>query len=212
MVESESFIKEVSEEVKRDKLFKALNKFKWPLFTLIVLLVGAVGGYEYYKFDKKSRAQKNGELLISAIESLKENGQTVTEKIDNKFASVLIKLNEAKYFEEKGDMKSASAAYNHIISKYGENKFFNHYSKFQLYLMDPAKSLGDVKKIKILDELSAPDSPLKLLALEQKLYLYVKINDLENIKSQVDLILSDQGITPEQVTRIKDVESIYELN
>ena len=212
MVESESFIKEVSEEVKRDRLFKALNKFKWPLFALIVLLVGAVGGYEYYKFDKKSRAQKNGEFLISAIESLKENGQTVTEKIDNKFASVLIKLNEAKYFEEKGDMKSASAAYNHIISKYGENKFFNHYSKFQLYLMDPAKSLGDVKKIKILDELSAPDSPLKLLALEQKLYLYVKINDLENIKSQVDLILSDQGITPEQVTRIKDVESIYELN
>ena len=212
MVESESFIKEVSEEVKRDRLFKALNKFKLLLLALIVSLVGAVGGYEYYKFDKKSRAQKNGEFLISAIESLKENGQTVTEKIDNKFTSVLIKLNEAKYFEEKGDMKSASAAYNHIISKYGENKFFNHYSKFQLYLMDPAKSLGDVKKIKILDELSAPDSPLKLLALEQKLYLYVKINDLENIKSQVDLILSDQGITPEQVTRIKDVESVYELN
>ena len=212
MVESESFIKEVSEEVKRDRLFKALNKFKWPLFALIVLLVGAVGGYEYYKFDKKSRAQKNGEFLISAIESLKENGQTVTEKIDNKFTSVLIKLNEAKYFEEKGDMKSASAAYKYIISEYGENKFFNHYSKFQLYLMDPAKSLSDVKKIKILDELSAPDGPLKLLALEQKLYLYVKINDLENIKSQVDLILSDQGITPEQVTRIKDVESVYELN
>ena len=212
MVESESFIKEVSEEVKRDRLFKALNKFKWPLFALIVLLVGAVGGYEYYKFDKKSKAQKNGEFLISAIESLKENGQTVTEKIDNKFTSVLIKLNEAKYFEEKGEMKSASAAYNYIISKYGANKFFNHYAKFQLYLMDPAKSLGDVKKIKILDELSAPDSPLKLLALEQKLYLYVKINDLENIKLQVNLILSDQAITPEQVTRIKDVESVYELN
>ena len=212
MVESESFIKEVSEEVKRDRLFKALNKFKWLLFALIVFLVGAVGGYEYYKFDKKSRAQKNGEFLIASIERLKENGQTVTEKIDNKFTSVLIKLNEAKYFEEKGDMKSASAAYNHIISKYGENKFFNHYSKFQLYLMDPAKSLGDVEKIKILDELSAPDSPLKLLALEQKLYLYVKINDLDNIRLQVDLILSDQAITPEQVTRIKDVESVYELN
>ena len=212
MVESESFIKEVSEEVKRDRLFKTLNKFKWPVFALIVLLVGAVGGYEYYKFDKKSRAQKNGEFLISAIESLKENGQTVTEKIDNKFTSVLIKLNEAKYFEEKGDMTSASAAYNQIIREYGENKFFNHYSKFQLYLMDPAKSLNDVKKIKILDELSAPDGPLKLLALEQKLYLYIKINDLENIKAQVDLILSDQGITPEQVTRIKDVESVYKLN
>ena len=212
MVESESFIKEVSDEVKRDRLFKALNKFKWPLFVVIILLVGAVGGYEYYKFDKKLRAQKNGEFLISAIENLKESGQTVTEIIDNEFTSILIKLNEAKYFEEKGDIKSASAAYNHIISEYGENKFFNHYSKFQLYLMDPAENISDVKKIQILDELSAPDSPLKLLALEQKLYLYVKINDIENIKLQVSLILSDQAITPEQVSRIKDVESVYELN
>ena len=46
MVETESFIKEVSEEVKRDKLFKIINKFKWPLFALIILLIGAVGGYE----------------------------------------------------------------------------------------------------------------------------------------------------------------------
>ena len=212
MVESESFIKEVSEEVKRDRLFRVLNKFKWPLFALIVTLVGAVGGYEYYKFDKKLRAQKNGEFFVSAIENLRNNGQTVTEKIDNKLISVLVKLNEAKYFEEKGDIKSAAAAYNHIISKYGDSKFFNHYSKFHLYLMDPAKSLSDVKKIKVLDELSAPDGPLKLLALEQKLYVYMKNNDLENVKLQVKLILSDQAITPEQLSRIKDVESIYELN
>ena len=53
MVESESFIKEVSEEVKRDILFKILNKFKWPLCALIILLIGAVGGYEYYNFSKK---------------------------------------------------------------------------------------------------------------------------------------------------------------
>ena len=212
MVESESFIKEVSEEVKRDRLFKLLNKFKWPLFALLILSVGAVGSYEYYKFDKKSRAQRNGEFLMSAIENLNDNGQIVTEEIDNKFVAVLIKLNEAKYFEKEGDIKSATAAYNNIISKYGDNKFFNHYSKFQLYLMDPAESLRDTEKITVLDELSAPDGPLKLLALEQKLYLYVKINDLENIKLQVNLILSDQAITPEQVSRIKDVKSIYELN
>ena len=212
MVESESFIKEVSEEVRRDRLFKLLNRFKWPLFALVMLSVGAVGSYEYYKFDKKSRAQKNGEFLMSAIENLNDNGQIVTEEIDNKFVAVLIKLNEAKYFEKEGDIKSATATYNNIISKYGDNKFFNHYSKFQLYLMDPAESLRDTEKITVLDELSAPDGPLKLLALEQKLYLYVKINDLENIKLQVNLILSDQAITPEQVGRIKDVKSIYELN
>ena len=212
MVESESFIKEVSEEVKRDKLFKLLNKFKWSLFSFIILLVGAVGGYEYYKFSKKAKAQKNGEFLVAAMENLKNNSQTVTEEIDNKFLSVFIKLNEAKYFEEKGDTKSATEAYKYIINKYGENKFFNHYSKFQLYLMDPAESLSDKKKVDILDELSGPDGPLKLLALEQKLYLYVKISDLDNTMSYVKLILSDPSIMPEQVSRIKEIEKIYELN
>ena len=212
MVESESFIKEVSEEVKRDILFKTLKKFKWPIIVLIILLVGAVGGYEYYKFDKKVKAQEIGEFFVSAIENLKNNGQTVTEEIDNNLISVLIKLHEAKYFEEKGDIKSATAAYEYIISKHGENKFFDHYSKFQLYLMDPAESLSDKQKIDILDELSGPDGPLKLLALEQKLYLYVKISDLDNITSHVKLILSDPSIMPEQVSRIKEIEKIYELN
>ena len=212
MVESESFIKEVSEEVKRDNLFKFLSKFKWPLFALIIIFIGAVGGYEYYKFSKNARAQKNGEFLVSVTENLKNNGQTITEKIDNNFLSVFIKLNEAKYFEEKGDIKSATAAYDYIISKHGENKFFNHYSKFQLYLMNPAESLSDKKKIDVLDELSVPDGPLKLLALEQKLYLYVKISDLDNIISHVKLILSDRSIMPEQVSRIKEIEKIYELD
>ena len=67
MVESESFIKEVSEEVKRDKLFKVLNRFKWPLLISVILLVGAVGGYEYYKFNKTRTAQENGEFLVSAF-------------------------------------------------------------------------------------------------------------------------------------------------
>lgn len=212
MVESESFIKEVSEEVKRDKLFKALNKFKWPLFALIILLIGTVGGYEYYKFDKKRKAQENGEFLVSAIENLNNNGETVSSEIENKFIAILIKLHEAKYFEEKGDVKRAKTAYNHLIDKHGGNRFFSDYSKFQLYLLDPAESLRDAKKIEVLDQLSAPDSPMKLLALEQKLYLYVKANDLENIKLLLKLISSDQAITPEQVSRIKEVESMYELN
>ena len=212
MVESESFIKEVSEEVKRDKLFKALNKFKWLLFAIIILLVGTVGGYEYYKFDKKRKAQENGEFLVSAIENLYNNGETISSEIENKFIAILIKLHEAKYFEEKGDVKRAKTAYNHLIDKHGGNRFFSDYSKFQLYLMDPAESLRDIKKIEVLDQLSAPDSPMKLLALEQKLYLYVKANDLENIKLLLKLISSDQAITPEQVSRIKEVESMYELN
>ena len=40
----------------------------------------------------------------------------------------------------------------------------------------------------------------------------MKISDLDNIMSHVKLILSDPSIMPEQVSRIKEIEKIYELN
>jgi hypothetical protein len=212
MVESESFIKEVSEEVRKDKLFKGLRKYRLYLASVILILIGGVGGYEYYIFNKKLRSERNGEFLVDTIESLKTSGQTLSEKFENSFVSMIIDLNEAKYFEEKGDKGAALDRYNRIITEYGNDKFIRDYAKFQIYLMDPAESLIDTQKVVVLDELSAPGSPLKLLALEQKLYIYVKMNDLKNIKLQTNLILSDPAITPEQVNRIKEIENLYGQN
>ena len=212
MVESESFIKEVSEEVKRDKLFKVLKKFRWHLITLILVLVGGVGGYEYHIYSKKLRAEKNGDFLVSSLNALKNNGNNLKGQGANKLLDILIKLSEAKFFEEKGDIRIANEIYAQIIEQNKEEKFFNHYAKLQIYLLDPAEDLGDTEKIKMLDELSAPDAPLKLLALEEKLYLYIKSDDLPNIRNQIKLILSDITITPQQRNRIKEVESIYEQN
>ena len=140
MVESESFIKEVSEEVKRDKLFKTLNRFKWPLFASIILLVGTVGGYEYYKFDKKRTAQENGEFLVAAIENLNNGGETVSSEIENKFIAILIKLHEAKYFEEKGDIESTKAAYNNLIDKHGTIGFSANTQNFSSIIGPRRKS------------------------------------------------------------------------
>ena len=199
MVESESFIKEVSEEVKRDKLFKVLNKFKWSLFASMVLLVGAVGGYEYYKFAKERTAQENGEFLISALENLKESGETVSTEIKNKLVAILIKLNEAKYFEEKGDIKSATTAYNHIISNYGDNRFFNDYSKFQLYLMDPAETIRDSKKIEVLDEATSSLDPRSEKRIIENL--------LENKTSKTLIIISHRLSSISGVDNIVVIEN-----
>jgi hypothetical protein len=182
------------------------------LASVILILIGGVGGYEYYIFDKKLRSERNGEFLVDAIESLKTNGQTFSGEFENNFVSMIINLNEAKYFEEKGDTRSAIDRYGRIITQYGDDKFISDYAKFQLYLINPAESLIDTQRVKVLDELSAPGSPLKLLALEQKLYIYVKMNDLKNIKLQTNLILSDPAITPEQVNRIKEIENLYGQN
>ena len=71
MVESESFIKEVSEEVKRDILFKTLKKFKWPIIALIILLVELLVDMNIISLIRRYKAQEIGEFFVSAIENLK---------------------------------------------------------------------------------------------------------------------------------------------
>ena len=78
-----------------------------------------------------------------------------------------------------------------------------------LYLLSPAESLSENNKINILDKLSAPDSPFQILALEQKLILFLKLNDIEKAKNYISLIVENPGVTSEQLERIKEVKELY---
>ena len=40
MHESDSFISEVSEEVRRDRLFATLRRYRWLIAAVVLLLVG----------------------------------------------------------------------------------------------------------------------------------------------------------------------------
>ena len=50
---NDSFIKEVSEEVRRDKLFKYFKKYSWIGILLIFILVCAVAINEWMKQNEK---------------------------------------------------------------------------------------------------------------------------------------------------------------
>ena len=78
-----------------------------------------------------------------------------------------------------------------------------------LYLLSPAESLQDKDKIKILDQLSAPDSPLQILALEQKVLFFLKVKDIKEAKYHISLITENPGVTSEQLERIKEVKELY---
>ena len=47
--DTDSFIEEVSEEVRRDRLFKIFKKYAWVAVLVVVLLVGGAAFNEYNK-------------------------------------------------------------------------------------------------------------------------------------------------------------------
>ena len=212
MVETENFIKEVSEEVRKDKLFKTLRSYSWGLLFSISSVILAVGGYEYYKYDKKIKSEENGKLLSEYVESLGNEKKQDLDIPSGSFLEAITKLHRAKFFVKNNDLSSAKKLYEEVIDNPDAGNFFKKYAMLMLYMLSPAESLNEKDKIKSLDELSAPGSPLQILALEQKVLLFLKLNDLEKAKYHINLITENPGVTPEQLERIKEVRELYDFD
>ena len=64
---NESFIQEVSDEVRRDRLFNLFRKYGWIGVCLILLLVGGAGINEWRKNKERVTAEQNGDELRDDI-------------------------------------------------------------------------------------------------------------------------------------------------
>lgn len=68
MSNPESFIDEVTEEVRRDRLFGLYRKYGWIGLVLILGIVGGTATNEWLKSREAARAQGFGDALIEALD------------------------------------------------------------------------------------------------------------------------------------------------
>jgi len=62
----ESFIDEVTEEVRRDKLFAAFRKYGWIGVLLVLAIVGGTAWTEWQKASRAAEAQAFGDAILTA--------------------------------------------------------------------------------------------------------------------------------------------------
>jgi len=65
----ESFIDEVSEELRRDRAMQYLRKYGWIAVVVVVLIVGGTAWNEWRKASAQASAEAFGESVLSALEN-----------------------------------------------------------------------------------------------------------------------------------------------
>jgi len=65
--DTDSFINEVSEEVRRDALYGYLRRYGWIAILVVVLLVGGAAYNEYNKAQTTAASQDAGDQLLTAL-------------------------------------------------------------------------------------------------------------------------------------------------
>lgn len=69
MSNTDSFIEEVSEEVRRDKLFATLKRWGWIAGLAVVVIVGGAAYNEWQKSQTQKAAQNFGDQLLETLEA-----------------------------------------------------------------------------------------------------------------------------------------------
>lgn len=68
MSNPDSFIDEVTEEVRRDRLFALFRKYGWIGGLLVVAVVGGAGWTEWQRAQHEARAEAFGDAVLDALD------------------------------------------------------------------------------------------------------------------------------------------------
>jgi len=188
MSDTESFIEEVTEEVRRDKLFLALRKYGWIGVVGVAALVGGAAYNEYATAKNRTAAEASGDAILAILETdgaddrLAElNAIEVNE--DNVALLGLLKGTEA---QNAGDLDAAKAALDTVIT--GDvDQIYRDIATFKKALLETDAAA----KQAAFETLLVPGNALRLLAEEQVALLVAQSGDVETAISRLNAVIED---------------------
>jgi hypothetical protein len=209
--DNESFIDEVTEEVRRDKLYGVMRRYGWiAILVIVAIVLGSV--FREVKTSKQlSNAQKLGDHLAQTLKlSITNDANALSEAIDlidsKSLAGDFLK---AKLAEEKFENSKAIDIYENILLQESTPGVFKDFVKFKLLMLlkNNSERFGQ-----ILKELISPDNAFYLLALEQKIFHNINNKEWLEAITNLELLISDPGSSQALKTRALQLQKAINFN
>jgi hypothetical protein len=188
----ESFIDEVSEEVRRDQLFAMMKRYGWIAVLLVVVLVGGAAWTEYSRAKATAAAQATGDGILAALE-FDDNAQR-SEALAALPASAITALMTSSELQLSGDLEAAAAALDGLVADMTVAQVYRDIAAFKAILLRHDVMSPEDRKI-ALALLAAPGGELRLLAMEQMALADIELGDIEAALAGLTWILEDAGVT-----------------
>lgn len=192
MSNPESFIDEVSEEVRRDQLFAMMKRYGWIAVLLVVVLVGGAAWTEYSRAKATAAAQATGDGILAALEF--DDSAQRSEALAALPASAITALMTSSELQLSGDLEAAAAALDGLVADMTVAQVYRNIAAFKAILLRHDGMSPEDRKI-ALAPLAAPGGELRLLAMEQMALADIELGDIEAALAGLTSILEDAGVT-----------------
>ena len=161
MSDTDSFIDEVTEEVRRDRLYALLRRWGWVGILAVLLLVGGAAWREWSIASERGAAEARGDAMLAAVEA--GNAEALGSLGGEGEAGAVAHLLAAAAAEEAGD-DDAALAHLAAVAVSGAPRAYSDLAVLKRVLLSDAPA---AERIELLEPIAAPGAPYRLLAEEQ---------------------------------------------
>lgn len=193
MSDTDSFIDEVTEEVRRDRLFQMLRRYGWIGAVVVVAIVGGTALREINRAKVETASQKLGDSLIAAVdaESAEARASALaaveTETLDRQ---MVLDMARAGALVEAGDTGAAITVLQSIGANGDLPVIYRHIATFKSLILQSDALAIEERRLQF-DALAAPGAPLRHLAQEQLALLDIEGGDSAAAIERLQALVAD---------------------
>ena len=197
MSQTDSFIDEVSEELRRDQLFALLRRYGWIAALAVVLVVGGATWNEYRKAQSQATAEAFGDAILSALDAADNAArvaalQQIEAQSDTQLA--LLSLLIAGEAQAADDAAAVTSALDAAGTAQDAPKIYRDIALFKAATAD-GTDMDASQRNAALDALAARGGMLRLLAWEQQALLALEGGDKAAAIDGLSKIMLDADAT-----------------
>ncbi len=194
---NDSFIDEVTEEVRRDRLYGYFRRYGWIALVAVVAIVGGAAYTEWRRASDAAAAQAVGDSIYAAIEPAEASARAeALAALDIAGpASAPVHMLEAASLLDAGETEKAAEVLAALSADPGHPRVWRDLAALKRVLI-----LGDAlapdDRMAALQPLSVPGAPFRVLAAEQQALAMIAKGDASGALAALEQLVADQEATP----------------
>lgn len=207
MSDSDSFIEEVTEEVRRDRMYGYLRRYGWIGALVVVLIVGGAAFSEYRKAQTRAEAEGLGDAVLEAMAKstpAERQAGLVDLTSETPGTQAVLDMLAASEAQAAGDTDLAVARLQSASINTDAPKIYRQIAAFKILVLQ-ADTMDPATRRQQLEAIAQPGQPLSFLAQEQLAFADIAVGDNEGAIDRLQSIIQAAGVSADLQQRALQV-------
>ncbi len=204
MSNPDSFIDEVKEEVRKDRLYRLFRRYGWLGALAVLIIVGATAYREWSATQERTAAENAGDAFVAATSAASTEEQIAeldSMEIQNADAGAIRDLMVASAMMENEQLDDALGRLDQIIGNSEVSVIYRDLAQLKsVSVRQNSDDPADV--IAALDGMIDGNSEFRLLAMEIKANLLLDQGKNEDARTLLRSIVSASGAPADLLQRV----------